>query len=68
MLESRRCGCRKLHLQGPAHLHEEGMYRSFVKFREHYTLPWAVFQKWEGKWPTELRLIDESLADLRREN
>jgi hypothetical protein len=59
------CMCSKVHLQGPALLHETGTISSFVEFREHHTLPWEVFRKWESKCPEVLRLTDESLARLR---
>ena len=67
MSDSTPCWCPKLHLQGPEPLHEEGTYRSFVEFRGHYTLPWEVFRGWESKWPTDLRLTDASLAELKGE-
>jgi hypothetical protein len=61
------CKCKGVHLQGPAHLHEEGELISFIEFREHHTLPWNVFRICESQSPDELRLTDKSLADLRRE-
>lgn len=64
MSDSERSWCSKLHLQGLELLYEEGTYRSFVEFRGHYEMPWEVFRRWENKWPMDLLLRDEFLAEL----
>lgn len=62
--DSERSWCSKLHLQGLELLYEEATYRLFVEFRGHYEMPWEVSGRWENKWPTDLLLRDEFLAEL----